>query len=282
MWSFFTAGPRHFRSHPSCCNFCLPAILAPRLPCFLRKLLPLQHDRQAHQAQHDRLQPRVLAEQDRHVADPRDEAEDAADDVLFAVQEGLAACVELRVVGDVVVAFGEQTEGVWSARVLAHASVLLLGLAQEESPSNVAGNQKTHPPPNLLTTRCTIGMSLPRTLYTTTSPILVSMARFHKKSKSPRWKAGSMLPDSTTTIGDGELVATDSPFQSMKAVLRTSAKLRICAAICRGWSEPRGPSRSLSMAARVCLAVLQLIEAFGARSETLEREFDGMRGRRVL
>jgi hypothetical protein len=50
-----------------------------------------------------------------------------------------------------------------------------------------------------------------------------------------------MDPDSTTTIGDGESVATDMPFQSMKAVLRTRAKLRSCEATCRG-EAPREDS----------------------------------------
>jgi hypothetical protein len=43
-----------------------------------------------------------------------------------------------------------------------------------------------------------------------------------------------MDPDSTTTIGDGESATTESPFQSMKAVERTSAKLSTWAASCRG------------------------------------------------
>jgi hypothetical protein len=43
-----------------------------------------------------------------------------------------------------------------------------------------------------------------------------------------------MLPDSTTTIGEEEFVATERPFQSMKAVERTRAKLRTWAASCRG------------------------------------------------
>jgi len=48
-----------------------------------------------------------------------------------------------------------------------------------------------------------------------------------------------MLPESTTTIGEGESVVTERPFHSMNAVLRTRAKLRICAASCRGWREER-------------------------------------------
>jgi len=43
-----------------------------------------------------------------------------------------------------------------------------------------------------------------------------------------------MDPDNTTTMGEGESEATERPFQSMKAVERTSAKLRSCVASCRG------------------------------------------------
>jgi hypothetical protein len=50
-----------------------------------------------------------------------------------------------------------------------------------------------------------------------------------------------MDPESTTTIGDGESLAIEIPFQSMKAVDRTSAKFRTCAASCRG-CIPERPS----------------------------------------
>ena len=33
----------------------------------------------------------------------------------------------------------------------------------------------------------------------------------------PLWKAGSMLPDNTTTIGDSDPVTTINPFQIIKA-----------------------------------------------------------------
>lgn len=74
--------------------------------------------------------------------------------------------------------------------------------------------EKTYPVPNFLTTRCTIGMSLSRTLYTTTSPTSVGAIRlrFHRMSRSPRWKAGSMEPERTTTIGEGESLIVQSPF----------------------------------------------------------------------
>lgn len=47
-----------------------------------------------------------------------------------------------------------------------------------------------------------------------------------------------MLPDSTTTIGLLLSVATERPFQSMKAVLRTRAKFRTWVASCRGCKLP--------------------------------------------
>ena len=43
-----------------------------------------------------------------------------------------------------------------------------------------------------------------------------------------------MLPDNTTTIGEGELVATDRPFHNIKAVDSTRAKLSACASNWRG------------------------------------------------
>lgn len=51
-----------------------------------------------------------------------------------------------------------------------------------------------------------------------------------------------MEPESTTTMGEEELVKTESPFQSMKAVLRTRAKLSTWAASCRGCMEERAES----------------------------------------
>jgi hypothetical protein len=53
----------------------------------------------------------VLAQQNRNISDKRYEADDAADDVFFAVQEGLAGRVEFSVVGDVVVALCQEAEG---------------------------------------------------------------------------------------------------------------------------------------------------------------------------
>lgn len=40
-------------------------------------------------------------------------------------------------------------------------------------------------------------------------------------------------------MGDGESAATERPFQSMNAVERIRAKLRICEASCRGAREVR-------------------------------------------
>lgn len=44
-----------------------------------------------------------------------------------------------------------------------------------------------------------------------------------------------MLPESTTTIGEGESLMIEMPFQSMNAVERTRAKFRTWVANCRGW-----------------------------------------------
>jgi len=55
-----------------------------------------------------------------------------------------------------------------------------------------------------------------------------------KNNRSPRWNAGSILPDSTTTIGDGESEITLRPFHIMNAVERMRAKLRTWASAARG------------------------------------------------
>lgn len=41
-------------------------------------------------------------------------------------------------------------------------------------------------------------------------------------------------------MGEGELEMTERVFQSMKAVLRTKAKLSTCTAVCRGWLRREG------------------------------------------
>ncbi len=55
-----------------------------------------------------------------------------------------------------------------------------------------------------------------------------------------------MLPDKTTTIGEGESVTTERPFHSMKAVERTRAKLRSWARSWRGWRPLRAESITAS------------------------------------
>lgn len=67
------------------------------------------------------------------------------------------------------------------------------------------------------------------TLYTTISPTSVRGLRFQRNRRSPRWKAGSMLPERTTTMGELDAEATDRPFHSMNAVDRTcsSRKTRL-------------------------------------------------------
>lgn len=87
---------------------------------FLFLLFSLQHDQQAHDTQHDRLQPGVLAQHDGDVADEGHVADDAADDVA-ALEVVLAAGVELRVVGGVVVALGEQLRVLAVAELAHHA-----------------------------------------------------------------------------------------------------------------------------------------------------------------
>lgn len=43
---------------------------------------------------------------------------------------------------------------------------------------------------------------------------------------SPRWKAGSIDPDNTTTSGDEEFVTTERPFQIANALVITIAMVR--------------------------------------------------------
>lgn len=136
------------------------------------------------------------------------------------------------------------------------AQILSKTMCAQPLRDEVEKGKYTYPPPYLRTTRCTIGISLPLTLYTTISPTCVSSPRFHKNNRSPLWKAGSMDPESTTTMGEGESATTESPFQSMKAVDRTSAKLRTWAASCRGCMAER-PSMA---AAVLCICMRSLEE----------------------
>lgn len=43
------------------------------------------------------------------------------------------------------------------------------------------------------------------------SPTLTRDSRFQRNKISPRWKAGSIDPESTTTIGEGELATMERP-----------------------------------------------------------------------
>ena len=72
-----------------------------------------------------------------------------------------------------------------------------------------------------------------------------------KNNKSPRWNAGSILPDNTTTIGDGESEITLRPFHIMNAVERMRAKLRTWARAARGLCNADNMAGSLSGEIRV-------------------------------
>ena len=151
---------------------------------------PLQDNHQTHHSQHDLLQPRVFAQEDSNIADKGNEADYASDHILLAVQEGLALSVELGIVCKVVVTLGEKAKRGFAGAKLAYALEMHISLVPLRSSLSVRypplkGKWATHSPPYLLTTRCTMGMSLPFTLYTTTSPICVSRPRFHRNSRSP-------------------------------------------------------------------------------------------------
>lgn len=68
----------------------------------------------------------MLAQQDRDVAHEGNKAHHATYYVLFAVEEGLALCVELGVIRKVVVALGEQAKGCLAVKIL----ILLFTLAR--------------------------------------------------------------------------------------------------------------------------------------------------------
>ena len=122
----------------------------------------------------------MLAQQDRDVAHEGNEADHAANNVFFAAEEGLALRVELGVVREVVVTLGKQTEGCFAGSLSASPStlaILVLGAASLKThaskPSSLAlgssalatcKERSTYFPPYLLTTLCTIGISLPLTL----------------------------------------------------------------------------------------------------------------------
>lgn len=60
----------------------------------------------------------MLAQQNCDIAHEGNEADHATNDILLAIEEGLALRVELGVVCEVVVALGEQTEGCLAAKLL--------------------------------------------------------------------------------------------------------------------------------------------------------------------
>lgn len=71
-------------------------------------LFSLQHNCECHKPEHCCLQPGIFAQEDRHVAHKRHVAQHTANDVLLAVEEALAAGVELGVICCVVVALGQE------------------------------------------------------------------------------------------------------------------------------------------------------------------------------
>jgi hypothetical protein len=75
--------------------------------CFL---LPLQDHRKSHEPEHSRLQPRVLAQKNGHVAHKRHETQHTTHNVLLAVKEALAACVELSIICRVVVSLRQKLQ----------------------------------------------------------------------------------------------------------------------------------------------------------------------------
>jgi hypothetical protein len=73
-----------------------------------------------------------------------------------------------------------------------------------------------------------------------------------------------MDPDSTTTIGEGESLTTESPFQSMKAVDSTSAKFSTCAASCRGCMPATPSMAAICVVTKVSLGIaMRLGDASG-------------------
>lgn len=78
----------------------------------------MHYHRQRHETQHDGLEPGVLAQQDRDIADEGHVAHHATDDVLRAIEVALAASVQFGVVGCVVVALGEELEWCFSVPIV--------------------------------------------------------------------------------------------------------------------------------------------------------------------
>lgn len=65
----------------------------------------------------------MLAQQDRNIADERNKADYAANNIFFAVEEELALGVELSIICEVVVALGEQTKGCFAMIMSALAQI---------------------------------------------------------------------------------------------------------------------------------------------------------------
>jgi hypothetical protein len=82
--------------------------IARRVAVCLDFSFSLQYHHNAHDSQHHRLQPWVLAEHDGHVTHSGDVSSYTANDVFFLGQVALAACVKFCVVCDIVVAFCEE------------------------------------------------------------------------------------------------------------------------------------------------------------------------------
>lgn len=214
-------------------------------PICRSQLFPLQYDHQPHQPQCHRLQPRMLREHDRNISNKRNVSHNTANHIISSIQIILAPSVQFRIISRIIISLGQQFKRLRSLFLVSNPKFSL-----SPNPHSFVGRRATYalvsfttcccplpPPPNRLTTLCTIGISLPLTLYTITSPTLTSGLRFQSSKMSPRWNAGSMLPESTTTMGDGESASTESPFHIMNAVVIMSAKLSICVSARRG--EPR-------------------------------------------
>lgn len=67
--------------------------------------------------------------------------------------------------------------------------------------------------------RWTIGSLCSENHKTGMSPAEMGVVRFQRKIKSPRWNAGAIDSEMTTMMGCKEFVASERPFQSMKAEL---------------------------------------------------------------
>jgi hypothetical protein len=109
-------------------RFPLSSHFAPSMNTFL--LLSLEDHRQAHEGQHDSLEPRVFSQQNSNITHKRNVAHHTTHDIFFAVQEILASSVEFGIVCCVVVAFCEELErrcfrSVFHTLALSSTSVIL-------------------------------------------------------------------------------------------------------------------------------------------------------------